>query len=439
MTDQHRITSSASRPPVRALPALTSLRFPAALAILIHHCNGVFWPTAELGPLDAGVSFFFVLSGYILTHVYGCSVADRAALRRFHLARIARIWPLHIACLIATMLLLAVPEPFRAGALAGNALLLHAWIPFDRYFFSYNYVSWSISTELFFYIAFPWLVRRSRAALVAWLCVALSTVAMLVLVSYEDALPSWNTAYDRLSSTGLLYTNPLARIAEFMLGIVAARFAGRKEAGPANASSIAPAASAASITGSVTVSVLASTATVAWRWTLFEIAAIAWFIVGFGTFRISAAFFTREVATFAGAIGIPAVAGALPGQAVAAIGTEWLGHVGLAPFAMILILVFAQQRGRLSQWLSHRWLVFLGEASFALYLVHQIGLRLLQQQGLAPLPATELHLVEFAGYLGAMLVAAALLHVLVERPARRWIVRRTNPVVAVAVEVKRAA
>lgn len=82
-----------ARPAVQHLAALTALRFPAALAILIHHCNGVFWPAAELGPLDAGVSFFFVLSGYILTHVYGGRVIGPNALRRFHVARIARIWP----------------------------------------------------------------------------------------------------------------------------------------------------------------------------------------------------------------------------------------------------------------------------------------------------------------------------------------------------------
>lgn len=409
-----RDLAADARPAAQNLAALTALRFPAALAILIHHCNGVFWPAAALGPLDAGVSFFFVLSGYILTHVYGGSVVGAVALRRFYVARIARIWPLHLLCLAATLLLVAVPEPepFRAGALISNALMLHAWVPFDRYFFSYNYVSWSISTELFFYLAFPFLVRRSRVALLVWLCISLAGVAALVLVSYEDGLPVWDTAYDRLSSTGLLYTNPLARIAEFMTGIVAARFvAARTRRFAVQGSSIANG-------GKLTVP-----AAMSWRWTMGEVAAVMLFLVGFLDFRTSAGFFAREVVALVGAIGLPGLAGAPPGPAIAAIGTEWLHHVGLAPFAVVAIMVFAQQRGWFSRWLARPICVFLGEASFALYLVHQIGLRLMQQYGLAPPPGAAFHGTAFFGYLCVMLLLAALLHLAVERPARRSIVR----------------
>jgi peptidoglycan/LPS O-acetylase OafA/YrhL len=55
----------------RQIGGLTALRFFAAFAILIHHAKGNFFPPEFLAglPLDAGVTFFFVLSGFILSHV----------------------------------------------------------------------------------------------------------------------------------------------------------------------------------------------------------------------------------------------------------------------------------------------------------------------------------------------------------------------------------
>ncbi|MDP9109743.1 MAG: acyltransferase, partial [Pseudomonadota bacterium] len=208
-----------SRP---ALPALTTLRLFAALAIVVHHCNGVFWPVAQLGPLDAGVSFFFVLSGFILTYVYRDTLtgADtrRGARWQFYRARLARIWPLHLVCLLLTLLWLRVPEPFSAPVLIANATLLHAWIPWDRYFFSYNYASWSISTELFFYALFPWLIAAGARMMLRGLLLSMLLVAGLVALAYGLHLPTWAATGQQLSSTGLLYGFPLARFSEFLLG-----------------------------------------------------------------------------------------------------------------------------------------------------------------------------------------------------------------------------
>jgi peptidoglycan/LPS O-acetylase OafA/YrhL len=52
------------------LDALTSLRFFAAAMIVVHHGHRVFGSMglAESLPLDQGVSFFFVLSGFILAY-----------------------------------------------------------------------------------------------------------------------------------------------------------------------------------------------------------------------------------------------------------------------------------------------------------------------------------------------------------------------------------
>jgi peptidoglycan/LPS O-acetylase OafA/YrhL len=58
---------------VKKLNALTSLRFFAAAMIVLGHCHGQFEHTikiAEHFALNQAVSFFFVLSGFILAYVY---------------------------------------------------------------------------------------------------------------------------------------------------------------------------------------------------------------------------------------------------------------------------------------------------------------------------------------------------------------------------------
>lgn len=358
-----------------ALEALTSLRFFAALAIVVHHCNGVFWPTADLGPLDAGVSFFFVLSGFILAYVYHDPSAERFAWRRFYVARLARIWPLHLVCLLLMIAFVKVPEPFDAGVLLANGLMLHAWIPFDRVFFSYNYASWSISTELFFYLLFPFVLRCGQWMRIALLVFFLAIVLALAIYVAAEQLPVWDTTGNELSSTGLLYSHPLARCAEFLIGVIGGTYFMRRSRFGAP-----------------------------WRWTMIECVVCAAVMLGF-------VFFWRGGHVLSGSLLH------LDSQTLALL-NEWISHVGLAPFAALLIFIFAHQRGYVSRGLSQRWFVFLGEMSFALYLVHQLSLRWLQQL------ATHLNLLSFGGYMFGIIGLASALHVVVEKPARQWLTRR---------------
>lgn len=82
------------------LDALTGLRFFAALGIAILHARGAMGIPAEFHELVfptliQGVSFFFVLSGFILTYKYP-SLEDAAARRRFLWSRFSRLWPAHM-------------------------------------------------------------------------------------------------------------------------------------------------------------------------------------------------------------------------------------------------------------------------------------------------------------------------------------------------------
>jgi peptidoglycan/LPS O-acetylase OafA/YrhL len=132
--------------------ALTGLRIVAAGMIVAHHSRGLIpVPSYALGQ---GVSFFFVLSGFIIAYAYP-RLDGKGEILSFLVTRIARIWPAHFAALVLVILLLQMPLD---RTFVANALLLHGWLPSWPWYFSYNAPSWSISTELFFYIAFPVLI-----------------------------------------------------------------------------------------------------------------------------------------------------------------------------------------------------------------------------------------------------------------------------------------
>jgi len=147
------------------LRPLTSLRFFAALWVVVYH----YWPNfqatkpilVDKGVL--GVDLFFVLSGFILSHVYLEKVRDgRFDYGAFLWTRLARIYPLHIAIIagLATLLLSLAFVGIHAGnqvliwpSLPAQLTLTQAWGLATRG--GWNYPSWSISAEWFAYLAFP--------------------------------------------------------------------------------------------------------------------------------------------------------------------------------------------------------------------------------------------------------------------------------------------
>lgn len=205
--------SVARGPLPRDLPSLTSLRAIAALLVFLFHLDR--WevldvPVFQLG--DTGVSFFFVLSGFLLAWGY-----EEGSTRLFYWRRMARIYPSHVVMWICVLLFpLAFAEFDTTDALV-NLLLLQAWVP-DRAF-ELNGVTWSLSCEIAFYAAFPFVLSRVRSLepRVLWsISVASFACAGVFVVAVSgDAVPA------SLAAAG--YVNPVVRFPEFLLGIAAAR------------------------------------------------------------------------------------------------------------------------------------------------------------------------------------------------------------------------
>jgi len=209
------------------LDALTSLRFfAAAIIVLTHtHSYGLFgFDKDQPLPIECGqaVSFFFVLSGFILAYIYP-KLQTWPEIMHFWRARIARIWPGLLASFILTFWLLSYSWDYTNGL--PNLLMVNAWIPYPYYFFSYNWLTWSVSVEFFFYLAFPFIIYHWEKTWLVKLLFSGIIVALTILVSNILELPSYvDLRDDYISSTALLYIHPVTRIFEFILGICVASY-----------------------------------------------------------------------------------------------------------------------------------------------------------------------------------------------------------------------
>ena len=222
------------------LPGLTGIRFIAAFWVVCYHAM----PRTDLpAPVAAviaggysGVSLFFVLSGFILAHVYGDAAApgSRFPTRSFLVARAARVYPAYLAALVFALPALVrelqvnpdAPTGLRLGGVCLSTVsMLQAWVP--GWGCWWNCTGWSLSAEAFFYLAFPFLaprlVRMSAGSLVgvgivAWLF-ALSLAPFTTAdVAIEGA---WTGSPFQLP--GLTAWTPLVRLPEFIIGICASR------------------------------------------------------------------------------------------------------------------------------------------------------------------------------------------------------------------------
>ncbi|MFP7761495.1 acyltransferase family protein [Marisediminicola sp. LYQ85] len=202
------------------LDSLTSLRFFAALLVFLRHlvpalqdANATLAASLLLHA-NIGVSFFFILSGFVLAW----SQRDGDTKARFYQRRFARVWPSHaVTWLIALTLLLALGEPVNPLTAVGNLLLLQSWVPDQAVFLSINSVSWSLSCELLFYLTFPLLFSTFRRLRDRDLYVVLiGSVVAIFTVAY------FSTLLDLQSAIWLTEYFPVARLPEFAIGVSAA-------------------------------------------------------------------------------------------------------------------------------------------------------------------------------------------------------------------------
>jgi peptidoglycan/LPS O-acetylase OafA/YrhL len=377
------------------LHPLTSLRFFAAIIVVLYHTYAVFLPGKPL-PAFAddtiavgfiGVSFFFILSGFILAYNYMGPPGETARLegpdqrRSFFVARFARVYPLYLLALfvhapfvVAHRLHQDPSLPVALGKIlvsfTVNGGLIQAWL--RKLWGGWNGPGWSLSAEAFFYAVFPfvapllWRSRHRDMTLLLFVYAAALAVPIIVVL-----LEHWGPL--ELQGTDGFQTFPLLRLPEFLFGIVLARAHLR-----ARAEEISP-----------------------------------WI-------------FRRPAALWIG--GVLLVSGAILGKDRI---PELFLHDGLlAPAFALVILGFSRGGGPLHRLLSTRPLILLGEASYGVYILHiplffwccylaRDEVRLSDNPALFGVDKPVLCVVYLASVIGLSMLSLRF----VEEPVRHWIRR----------------
>ncbi len=359
----------AAAPPER-LPALTGLRFAAALGILLFHYGGplVAWAPAWVERVRVGghvwVGLFYVLSGFVLARAHPRPLGPEAR-RAFYAARLARLYPAYLLAflLVAPFALdrWAAGGPAaaaKAAVVAAAALLLvQAWFPpLARL---WNAPGWSTSAVAAFYAAFPFaaaalgrLGRRglALAAGAAWLASLSFPAAWLLLrpdgseveLSWKE--PFWLEA---------LKFHPVARAGEFLAGVALGLLDARRPLLPRGGSVAAALALAAAV------------------------AVLAW--------------------------------GGLP--------YPLLHNGALVPLFAVAVVGLARGAGPLARLLGSRPAQVLGDASFALYALQEpLWLWGRRVAGHPDAPASAAFVLAFAAAAATISIAVSIAF---ERPARR--------------------
>ena len=185
------------------IASLTGLRALAAAWVVFNHFEEALlalfpvleWARPIIGHGWLGVEVFFVLSGFVIAHNYAERLAspDRASVRSFWWARVARVYPVHLATLVVVLLMalaagatgvsLNNATNYSVGNALGNLALLQALPPFH----GVNWPAWSVSCEAAAYLLFPLLAvglgRLSGRAALGWAAslLVVGVVAMQLL------------------------------------------------------------------------------------------------------------------------------------------------------------------------------------------------------------------------------------------------------------------
>ena len=360
--------------------ALDGWRGVCALLVAAHHIEVrgfLYWqPLVRNAWLF--VDFFFVLSGFVIAHAYGAHLEKGPEIKAFALRRFGRLWPLHVAMLLALIALelahlaiahwhpIAGERPaFTADrsvyAIVTNLFLVQSFglHPYE----TWNGPAWSISTEFYTYLIFAAVcffapVRRFRLVVQILLAIAGATILM------------------RFSRYGMRETFDWG-LARCLYGF---------------------------FTGTLAYEIWKTGTTKSAGGTLTELAALA-AVIAFLTF--------------------------VPGNRA----LEYFA----TPLFALAVLVFAGQRGLVSRVLTARPAAALGRWSYSIYMVHTLVLAVLfsaihtgeivfHRRWLIQLPdgnaIIDLGFRHFASgvmlaYLAAVVALAALTWRMIERPGQR--------------------
>ncbi|SDU97136.1 acyltransferase family protein [Pseudomonas vancouverensis] len=351
---------------IEAIPALTGLRFFAALMVFFSH-----YPIAGVNDSFSiffasgysGVTFFFVLSGFIIAYNYSnrFEISPVAETPKYLWARFSRVYPVYFITMAFVWFLQGADGPILIYLFA-----LQAWHPDIPVIGGLNSPAWSISVEFFLYISFPFImvfftkigIMKSKFRIIG--LAILFVIVQFSLAAYLSLPPRNDLAISNPDSAHRwLYNFPLFRVFDFGLGVLAAIFFCRH----AKSGDKKP----------------------VWRLiSLVSIAAV--FLIMTSKDLFYSAY-------------------------------SWDAAYALV-FALLIFSLAMDQKSLMSLALSNKKIVFLGESSFAFYMIHLIARPIFDSKVTGSL-LTNIAFELF--FLGLIITMSIGLHLAVEKPCRDYL------------------
>jgi len=350
---------------MKRLDQLTFTRFIAILTVLFFHGGGgvylqalaaVFPFRAILTSAETSVTYLYALSGFVMSLAY-YRPREKFSISSYWTARFVRLYPLYIiSFLMICYYYLDSVYRIKPQKILTNVFALQAWWP--PYAQSFNYPSWSITVEFFFYAVFPffawWAYRQSTKKLI-WVSLIIWTVSQTL----HNAL--W-IGYFPERENFLVYFPPF-HLSSFILGAVGGiwflREGRERETNPNVALLVF-------VGGVILTSV---------------------YVVILNSWSVNAPH------------GVQLMTGLL------------------APILTVVIAALAVDKTSFSAFLNHPALIALGEMSYALYILH-IPVKWIYERALENSSLVNYRTIFDYTYLPLMIAVGALAHFYIDPPLR---------------------
>lgn len=307
------------------IDTLTSLRFLAIFFIFLSHLS-YFTQYENLKPIFDnyfyegyfGVTFFFLLSGFVLCYNYYNRITDIKfdKVLLFAKRRLARIYPIHVITFVISLPLLykdIIKYPIKnlVNAIL-NITLLQSFIPNQEVYFSFNSVSWNLSSLILFYLMFPVILVLIKKITKDGCCY-ISILVAIILITLEFVFISIFKSSNYIH--WLFYISPFFRLIDSSIGMLLAVMYIKNKNKKMKSSII----------------------------NIFEILSLVILIIALINFKH--------------------------------INQVYRYGIYYIPFLSLIIYVYAFQKGVISQILKNKIFVYLGTISFSFYMIHQLVLR----------------------------------------------------------------
>ena len=200
---------------------LTFTRFIAAISIVIfHYGEGVSlfyndYTSFLFKQAHLGVSYFFVLSGFVMIIAYGN--CNHITFIEYIKNRVIRIYPAYLLAIFLILLTNAFQDINKLDLIL-NITMLQSWLP--KKALTLNYPGWSLSVELFFYISFPILFNHfySKKNLKTLTIYIVSFFIFSQIIFYLITNGSIQLSYYSIKD---IWYHPLFHFNEFIIGNLA--------------------------------------------------------------------------------------------------------------------------------------------------------------------------------------------------------------------------